>query len=129
MNVSGRGSPHGQPSGSPRRPPPLTRGGCLEPAGVQMSVSGEEVALVACGEFDMATAHLLGDALRKACDAGLSVVLDLSDVTFLDARGLREIVQAYRSLSRSGCSLSVVNARPPVHRVFELTGLLELVAA
>jgi anti-sigma B factor antagonist len=74
------------------------------------------------GELDLATVGELEGALSDACGTGLDVVVDLSDVEFVDARTLGVLVAASRRLASGGCPLSIVGLRPRVRRVFQLTG-------
>jgi anti-anti-sigma factor len=82
--------------------------------------------VVARGELDVATADELARTLDPVVSGGASlVVLDLSDVTFLDSSGLRTIVRSATSLEEGGGRLVVDGVSPAVARVLEVTGLLE----
>jgi anti-sigma B factor antagonist len=70
------------------------------------------------GDLDIVTAPRLAEALDRVEG---DVVIDLRDVTFLDARGLRLILDHSARAHEHGRSLSVVRGAPAVHRVFELT--------
>lgn len=72
------------------------------------------------GELDIATMGPLADALRR-CDDGDQVVIDLSEVTFLDSSVLALFVESSRR-----CTMSVVGAQGIVRRVFEISGLHSL---
>ena len=93
----------------------------VEPLSIR--IAGTDVARLVhvSGEVDLATAPLLTHALRQI-DAG-TVTVALGDVTFLDACGLRCLVQEHKRLSESGGALRVVGAAPIVQRTFEITGL------
>jgi anti-sigma B factor antagonist len=77
------------------------------------------------GELDLVTAPGFADALRSA---NSEIVIDCSDLRFLDASGLGVLAQASERAERDGHSLMVVNARPLAQRVFEVTGLGHLLA-
>jgi anti-anti-sigma factor len=91
------------------------------------STPADAVLLVkVVGEVDMITAPQLSRAIESAPDGTTSVVIDLSEVTFLDSSGLNALVQARRLLSDRGLGLQVVV--PPegtIRRVFEITHLTE----
>ncbi|MGH8825718.1 MAG: STAS domain-containing protein [Jiangellaceae bacterium] len=76
------------------------------------------------GEVDMTSAptlrdHLLGHiGLGEPC-----LVVDLSDVEFMDSTGLSALVVAYRQGGEVGSSLRLAGAQPPVRRVLEITHL------
>jgi anti-sigma B factor antagonist len=78
------------------------------------------------GDVDAYTAPDFRAELHQATCAGTPVVVDLSDITFIDSAGLGALVGAHRRMLEAGGRLRVV--RPPalVGRAFELTGLDEL---
>jgi anti-sigma B factor antagonist len=75
------------------------------------------------GDLDMPVAGMLRQRLNSD-DRADEVVLDLSEVKFIDSTGLGVIAAASRSMN-SGVRqrLRVVGARPPVQHVFEAAGL------
>jgi anti-anti-sigma factor len=78
------------------------------------------------GELDVATAARLEAALDPLVAASASlIVLDLSEVSFLDSSGLRTIVRTATSLEDGGGRLVIDGVSPAVSRVLEVTGLLE----
>jgi len=63
--------------------------------------------------------HLLGHVgLGEPC-----LVVDLSEVDFMDSTGLYALVVAYRQAREVGSSLCVARAQPAVRRVLEITKL------
>ena len=78
------------------------------------------------GELDAGTASKLADALDALVDDGAKlVVLDASDVEFLDSSGLRVIVNTGIKLSNAGGRLLIEGMSGAVQRVLEVSGLLE----
>jgi len=76
------------------------------------------------GELDLAVA---GQLTKQLCDlAGSDVVVDLSDLTFIDAAGLRALVTANHKVRSHGHQLTVRGAHGLVRRVFEVTRLAGL---
>jgi anti-anti-sigma factor len=97
-----------------------------DPLGLTVSVSvrGHDAVVCASGELDLATAPELEAALEKATPpAGGRVILDLRELSFSDAVGLRVIERASHRL---GPRLMVVGPTPPVRRVFKVTELDQL---
>ena len=84
-------------------------------------VEGAPPVLHVGGELDMTTSELLGAALRRTMAGDPTVVVDMADVTFVDAAGLRVILQAARSRNGDG-PLILVNA-PRVAWLLKLVGL------
>ena len=71
------------------------------------------------GDVDLTTSQLVRDAVDQVVDEGAAaVVLDLSDVGFMDSTGLGALVSFHRRL---GDRLVVAATRPGVLRLFEIT--------
>jgi anti-anti-sigma factor len=86
------------------------------------------VAVVALrGELDVAATPELEDALLAAADEpGVQgIVIDLSELDFMDSSGLRAVVMADQRLSEQGLRFALVRGGEPVHRVFEITRMTE----
>ena len=77
------------------------------------------------GEIDLATATELRQRLNSVIAAG-DVDLDLSDVTFLDSSGLVVLLAARQALHDKHHRLTVRNPSKRVLRVFELSGVLDV---
>jgi anti-anti-sigma factor len=78
------------------------------------------------GEFDMTMAGLVRQRLGAHLEAD-EVVLDLSQVTFIDSTGLGVIAQANRVLNSGEVRrLRVIGRQPPVLEVFQAAGLEDL---
>lgn len=76
------------------------------------------------GEIDIATVGRLDEALEAAtAGTGGTLILDASEVSFIDSTGLRSILSAIASLSDSGRALALVCVPGPVKRLIELTAL------
>jgi anti-anti-sigma factor len=75
------------------------------------------------GELDVATAPLLADRL-VAAEAGAArlIVLDLSDVSFIDSTGLHVILGAHARSQQNGGRLRLTKCSDQVQRLFELVG-------
>jgi len=103
----------------------------LDPAGPysleDVRASDGVVALVLRGELDMAAApELRGRVDAAAGRRGL--VVDLSEVTFIDSAVLKELLRAGAELARHDTRLVLAGPAPPVRRLLELTRTTELFA-
>jgi anti-sigma B factor antagonist len=88
---------------------------------VQRSSATAVVRLV--GELDIASVEGLADVLRsleRPCDR---VILDLSDLTFIDSTGLTLAITEHRRAELDGFEFVLAGATGPVLRVLRLTGL------
>ena len=78
------------------------------------------------GDFDMSIAGIVRQRLGAHLEAD-EVVLDLSQVSFIDSTGLGVIAQANRLLNSGEVKrLRVIGQQPPVLFVFEAAGLAHL---
>ena len=76
------------------------------------------------GELDLSTVDKVERELRRIEAGGAALlVLDLSQLTFLDSTGLRLIVGADQRARKSGRRLAIVRGPPTVQRVFSITNL------
>jgi anti-anti-sigma factor len=79
------------------------------------------------GEIDLATSTELRQRLDSVLAAGTGDVdLDLSEVTFLDSCGLVALLHGRQALHDKHQRLRVRNPSKPVLRVFELSGVLDM---
>jgi anti-sigma B factor antagonist len=81
------------------------------------------------GELDMATeAEFLSGLMAALATGPAAVVLDLSELSFVDVIGVRALLTACDSCVNQGKQVSVTGAAPRIRRVFALCGV-ELYAA
>ena len=95
------------------------------PFRVTLAGSADVVRVAAVGEVDMSTVDEFSNALTTALTTpgARRVVVDLADVTFLASSGISALIGAYRSGQRLEKTIGVVNCRPTVARVLEITGV------
>jgi anti-sigma B factor antagonist len=93
-------------------------------------VRSGQVCVAAEGELDLSTADELKQALLRELAGGRRVLLDLSDVTFIDSSGLAAIVSALHATGNgNGGKLELSGGlRPQARRLMELTGVLSLLS-
>jgi anti-anti-sigma factor len=90
----------------------------LEPGGVQVSVAGF---------LDLATAPALSRSMLEYMQGGGRIVLDLSQLTFIDSSGLHALLGLAATASHSGASLLISRSlQPQVERVLEVSSALRL---
>jgi anti-sigma B factor antagonist len=91
---------------------------------VSTDTVGAATVVRAVGELDLHTAGELSDELTKAVDAREAlVVVDLSQVDFMDSTGLSTIVAAVAGMRAYDGELRVVTATEKITKVFTLTGV------
>ncbi|MDN4172638.1 STAS domain-containing protein [Nocardioides sp. SOB77] len=91
---------------------------------------GDVAVVVARGEIDLATVGGFRTVLNDLMvDGHVDVVVDLSDVPFVDSSALGALVAAHRRARGLGGALSVAGIQAPVARILELTGLDRVLAS
>ena len=86
-------------------------------------MSTETVALD--GELDFATAFDVELRLEQAIRSADEVVVDLTNLEFIDSTGIRTILEAHQAARRDGVTLRLLPGPAPEQRVFEISGLLD----
>ncbi len=89
---------------------------------VRTSHVGSCAVVAVSGEVDLYSAPTVREALEAHLLDERRLVLDLTDVTFLDSTGLGMLVSVHRKLP-DGTDLLLAGATGRVARVFELTRL------
>jgi anti-sigma B factor antagonist len=104
----------------PRSEQRVAREGLLE---VRVSERGRTCIIAAVGDLDRSTAALLEQTLVEAetTDAR-AIVVDLSELTFMDSTGLQLILRAHARSQADSNRLSLVRGPERVQRVFQMTG-------
>lgn len=96
--------------------------------GASLTVESHRAVLGVRGEVDLATAPTLRGLVGVLIDQGSTrIVLDLANVTFLDASGLGVLSGASARLARLGGRLTLRSVSRTVQRTLDLTGVAALV--
>jgi anti-anti-sigma factor len=74
------------------------------------------------GELDISSAPQLREELVEAAGGSAVVILDLSELTFMDSSGLQAILTAHAHLAEAGCRLVLIRGGRQVQQIFEITG-------
>jgi anti-sigma B factor antagonist len=89
----------------------------------------ESVTIVLSGELDLASAPRLRNVLADLVACGMRhVIVDLANLSFIDSTGIGILVADLKRLREDGGSLTVRNAAPQAYRIFEMTGLIDLLS-
>jgi anti-sigma B factor antagonist len=79
------------------------------------------------GEIDLSNAAVLQARLEAAVDEGRHVVVDLTDVTFLDLRGVEVLEAVHRRTKAHGRRMVLVASSPIVHRVLDIAEVFKAI--
>ena len=77
------------------------------------------------GELDLSTAPNLVQALEEAAPLSAAIVLELSDVGFIDSSAIGALLTSGRARTSAGGRLQIGSRSAAVDRILEVTGLSE----
>jgi anti-sigma B factor antagonist len=82
--------------------------------------------VVLVGELDLDTAPRLSRVLDPLVKEGpTEIVIDLSELAFIDSSGIAALVAAQQNLAEHGRRLSLVSPKPFTRKLLEIVGLVE----
>jgi anti-sigma B factor antagonist len=91
--------------------------------------NGEAIIYRLRGSLDLATAPSLRAALLEAADEGKhDIVVDLSQLEFLDSTGLGAIIGAHRRALEHDGRVRLVVSDGPIQRLLSITGLMRILS-
>ena len=90
---------------------------------------GDTLVFKLRGSLDLATAPTVRAALTDAADkGGHHLIVDLSQLEFLDSTGLSVLIGAHRRAAERGGSLRLIVQDGPISRLLNITGLVAVFA-
>ena len=96
--------------------------------GLTTLYSGRQVVVALRGEVDMLTAPTFACVLDALFDAGRrDIVVDVAELDFMDASGLRAIGPMSNRLHDGGGVLTIRSPSPIVRRILDITGMGDLI--
>ena len=87
--------------------------------------SNGEARVKLTGEFDISGRDLADEVLASVADAP-KIVLDLSELEFIDSMGIHFVVTAHQAAEEAGREFTIVRGGPEVDRIFKLVGLSDV---
>jgi anti-sigma B factor antagonist len=98
----------------------------VTPLAVERSRNDGYDLLTVEGELDIATAPRMLGALNEAiADMDAPLVVDLTDVVFMDSTGLALLMNARRRVVRLGHGFAIICPTGPIARVFEIADMVD----
>jgi anti-anti-sigma factor len=94
-----------------------------------VSQSGDATVIYVRGEIDIATCERLRDAIEPHLGSEQTIVLDLSEVEFMDSSCLRVLLQARGTLTADGGSLILRNPSAAARRLLTAAQAQDLLEA
>jgi anti-sigma B factor antagonist len=106
--------------------PPSFRLSVPDDFGLDISADGDDVVVAVRGELDVMTAPFLWEQIEPTLpNVSGKLVLDFTDLAFIDSMGLGVLVRAQSRMKGEGSDRQIVVRNPNTHarKVFEITGL------
>ena len=89
---------------------------------IRSTTDGTTTTVSLTGELDVGAERQFLDFFARV-PAGPALAIDLSEVTFIDSRGVNALIRTVGARRAAGTPTLVVGAAPQGLRLFELTGL------
>lgn len=98
---------------------------------MKMDTLGDTLRISSVIQLAEANAGPFRDWVHQALkDGHKNIEVDLSQTTFVDSSGLGALVSLHKAAARRAGALRLINPRPPVQQILELTrldGILQIV--
>jgi anti-sigma B factor antagonist len=75
------------------------------------------------GEVDLESSPTARELLLKCFDIPRKVIVDLSEVTYIDSSGVASLVEALQAAKKNGSKFALAASSEPTRRVLELARL------
>jgi anti-anti-sigma factor len=86
----------------------------------------EETTVRCTGRITSSTSSQLQSAVRDLLPQSKSVVLDLTNVSYMDSSGLGAIIGIYLSARRQHCGLKLIHLNQRLQELFRITKLASI---
>jgi anti-sigma B factor antagonist len=87
----------------------------------------EDATVVHCrGRLTAGLTDLLHAEVKSLLPHSKRIVLDLTDLTYMDSMGLGAIASLYVSARTAGCRLELINLSKRIRELFSITNMLSL---
>jgi anti-sigma B factor antagonist len=94
---------------------------------LEIEQCNEKLTIVRChGQLVSGLTDVLHSKVRPLIQPHKRIVLDLSDITWMDSMGLGTLVGLYTSAKASGCELQLLKIGKRVRELLGLTHLLDV---
>lgn len=90
---------------------------------------GKALLVSLSGELD----HHSADSVRIKLDnkleelGDINLILDFSGIHFMDSSGIGTVIGRYKRISEHGGQVAIINLKPEIRKVFELSGLFKII--
>jgi anti-anti-sigma factor len=93
---------------------------------VQVASAEGTTVVHCCGKLTAEVSAGFKEQVKGLIPSAKQLVLDLSEVTYMDSSGLAAIVGLYVSAKVAGCDLRLINLTPKIRQLFAMTRVLSV---
>jgi anti-sigma B factor antagonist len=90
------------------------------------STDGDAIVVKCTGKLVAGGTGILQDEIRRLIPGSKYIVLDLTDLSYMDSSGLGSIIGLYASAKMAGTRLEMINLSKRVRELFSITNVLSL---
>jgi anti-anti-sigma factor len=90
---------------------------------IDTETEGDTLNVTLAGEFDIGAVEQFRTTVEESAEPWRRVVIDMSDLAFMDSSGLQELVRLDNRARERGLEVIIAKPSLPVTRLLELTGL------
>ena len=87
----------------------------LKEGGKTIIKTGSRIDTLNAGEFE-------NDIQQVLQEAGINLVMDCANLTYMASSGLRVIQKTMRAVMKEKGQFKIVNVNPAIYKVFQMTG-------
>jgi anti-sigma B factor antagonist len=100
-----------------------------DPLIVAVEISPDATFVRCRGRLTTTASSRLQHEVKPLIRRSARIIIDLTDVSFMDSMGLGTIASLYVSARTTGCRFQLINLSPRVRELFSVTHLLSLFEA
>lgn len=93
---------------------------------VSVDHAGSEAVVRLSGKLVAGTTDVLYQEVRRLIPDSKKIVLDLSDLAYMDSIGLGTVIRLYVSAKSAGCDLQLINLSKRIRELLGVTNLLSV---
>jgi len=95
-----------------------------------VTLSHDTIKVYLKGEIDHHASLIIREDIDKYIDNRKikNILFDFKDVSFMDSSGIGMIIGRYKKLHNIGGKIGVINISPKIKRIFEMSGLFNIVS-
>jgi anti-sigma B factor antagonist len=87
---------------------------------------GGATVLVLIGELDRGEVDSVRAQWHAAAAQERHLIIDLTQLCFIDSSGIKELVNAYRAITKARLRFALVNSSPMIQKVLSIVGVDQL---